>query len=180
MKADEIIRSNRRTFSLEITPEARVILRVPHRVKMSEIESVLFKKRAWIRSKQQVILKRRSEIHPIEFAEGEREGHQKRALEILSGRVEWYAKIHGLVYQSVRISNAKKRWGSCSSRGSLRLNWRLVLAPPEVLDYVVAHELAHLKEPNHSRAFWERVRQMLPSYQQHVAWLKANHHLLEA
>lgn len=75
---------------------------------------------------------------------------------------------------SLSIRNQRTRWGSCSSRGALSFNWRLIMAPPEVLDYVVVHELAHMKEQNHSKAFWKIVSQYSPDYLKHRQWLKQN------
>jgi len=78
----------------------------------------------------------------------------------------------------VRIKDQKTRWGSCSGKRNLNFNWRLVLAPPEILEYVVAHELCHLVQPNHSTAFWKWVGQLLPDYAVRRKWLKKNGHLL--
>lgn len=72
----------------------------------------------------------------------------------------------------VRISKARTRWGSCSSNGNIALNWRLAMAPPEILDYIIVHELVHLKHPNHSRAFWAEVGRILPDYKARKQWLK--------
>ncbi len=80
--------------------------------------------------------------------------------------------------QSVRLSNAAQRWGSCSPRGVINLSWRLVMAPLDIIDYVIVHELAHLKQHNHSRAFWQVVESALPDYKVRRAWLKQNGHLL--
>jgi predicted metal-dependent hydrolase len=74
-------------------------------------------------------------------------------------------------WQRIRIGEQKTKWGSCSSRGTLSFNWRLLMAPPEVLDYVVIHELAHLKQPNHSPAFWALVEQQCPDHKDHRRWL---------
>jgi predicted metal-dependent hydrolase len=75
---------------------------------------------------------------------------------------------------SLTIRNQKSRWGSCSTRGTLSFNWRLIMAPPEVLDYVVVHELAHMMEHNHSKAFWALVAKYCPDYLAHRNWLKQN------
>lgn len=79
----------------------------------------------------------------------------------------------------ITIRNQKTRWGSCSSKGNLNFNWRLVMAPAEILDYVVVHELCHLLYLNHSRQFWQAVGGILPDYQKRRNWLKANGTLLE-
>ena len=78
----------------------------------------------------------------------------------------------------MKITDARTRWGSCSTRGSLNFSWRLVMAPPAVIDYVILHELAHLKIHNHSSNFWSRVAQLVPDYREHKKWLEQNGHLL--
>ncbi len=90
----------------------------------------------------------------------------------------WNARLL-LKHRPVKISNASSRWGSCSNMGNINLNWRLVMAPLEIIDYVVVHELLHLEELNHSKAFWARVKEVLPDYQQRRQWLKENSHRLK-
>jgi predicted metal-dependent hydrolase len=102
----------------------------------------------------------------------------KQASLIIPQRVAYFAQRNRLKYKAVRISDARTRWGSCSSKGSLSFTWRLVMAPPKVIDYVVVHELAHLLERNHAKAFWQKVEAMMPDYLQHKRWLKENGHLL--
>ncbi len=79
-----------------------------------------------------------------------------------------------LDYDGVQIRNQRTRWGSCSTNGTISLNWRLLMAPPEVIDYVVVHELAHLREPNHTDAFWSLVAEYIPRYETHEDWLEEN------
>ncbi len=100
--------------------------------------------------------------------------YKAAARKILTERTRFYAQKFGLKYQKIRISSARTRWGSCSSRGTLSFTWRLVMAPLDVVDYVVVHELAHLRHPNHSAAFWAEVAGMMPDYQTHRDWLKKN------
>ena len=90
-----------------------------------------------------------------------------------------YARKMNLKVASVKISSAKKRWGSCSNRGSINLNWRLAFAPLEVIDYVIIHELAHIAELNHSKKFWKIVEKYCPNYKTHLKWLKDNSYTLE-
>lgn len=104
--------------------------------------------------------------------------YKKQARKIIFARVEYLAKKSNASYRSVSLTSAETRWGSCSSQKTLNFNWKLVMAPMEVIDYVVAHELAHLRELNHSRAFWEEVRKMFPLYREYRTWLKRNGHLL--
>ena len=100
--------------------------------------------------------------------------YKREAKEKITERVARIARHTGLPYKSVRITSAKKRWGSCSSSGRLNFSWRLILAPLSVIDYVVAHELAHLTHKNHSRAFWNKVQAIYPNYAESKAWLR--HH----
>ncbi len=104
--------------------------------------------------------------------------YQKEALEHISERVAFYAAQTGLSYRSVKVNAARTRWGSCSHTGALNFCWRLIMAPPRIVDYVVVHELMHLKQPNHSARFWAEVAQLVPDYRQDEQWLKENGHLL--
>ena len=97
----------------------------------------------------------------------------------IAERTAYYAGIIGVTYGRITIRDQKTRWGSCSSQGNLNFTWKLVLAPPEVLDYVVVHELCHRIEMNHSAAFWRQVVRVLPDYQQQRGWLKENGWLLK-
>lgn len=100
--------------------------------------------------------------------------YKKQAHRIIAERVELFAAKNGFIYRQVKITSAQTRWGSCSSKGSLCFSWRLVMAPLSVIDYVVVHELVHLKEKNHAKTFWAKVNMLMPNYQQKIAWLKKN------
>lgn len=89
-------------------------------------------------------------------------------------RAQELARQAGVQFDKLRVSSARTRWGSCSSRGALSFTWRLVMAPPEVIDYVVTHELAHLQVRGHSREFWALVAHRMPGWQAAAAWLKEN------
>lgn len=95
-----------------------------------------------------------------------------KALNYIPGRVKYYADIIGVTYGKITIRNQKTRWGSCSSKGNLNFNCLLMLMPPEVIDYVVVHELCHRNQMNHSKAFWKEVEKILPNYKDSVGWLK--------
>lgn len=104
--------------------------------------------------------------------------YKARALEVLSERVQARAVQHGFTYQKIRISSARTRWGSCSSSGTLSFTFRLVMAPLEVVDYVVVHELVHTQVKNHSKTFWRQVEEIMPDYKTRRDWLKKNGRLL--
>ena len=95
-----------------------------------------------------------------------------RALERIRERVSFYAPRVGRIPGRITIREQKTRWGSCSSRGNLNFNWKLIMAPPQVLDYVVIHELCHLHEFNHSPRFWSLVERQMPDYEVWKKWLK--------
>ncbi len=100
--------------------------------------------------------------------------YKQQARQVCEERAQVYAARYHLTYVRVKITSARTRWGSCSSRGTLSFTWRLVMAPLQVIDYVVIHELAHLVEKNHSNRFWEKVRSMMGDYKQYIDWLKTN------
>jgi predicted metal-dependent hydrolase len=104
--------------------------------------------------------------------------YRQQALDTLTKRVQDFTSQHGFQYTQVKISSARTRWGSCSARGNLSFTWRLVMAPLPVIDYVVVHELVHIKVRNHSRHFWDQVSQLMPDYKARRSWLKENGHFL--
>jgi len=105
--------------------------------------------------------------------------YRQQAHKVLVERVALLAQQHGFSYRQVKITSARTRWGSCSSRGTLSFPWRLVMAPEAVIDYVVVHELVHTVIRGHGPDFWKRVQTFVPEYKQHVRWLKENGGLLE-
>lgn len=96
----------------------------------------------------------------------------------IESRVAYFHKVTGGVYHTITIRDQKTRWGSCSSRGTLSFNYRLIFAPPVILDYVVVHELCHLTHMNHSKDFWNMVGSVMPEYKQYRQWLKEHGHEL--
>ena len=100
--------------------------------------------------------------------------YRSHALPIIEGRVNIYKDMLGVNPDGIRILDLQYRWGSCSSNGSLNIHWKTILAPMPIVDYVVVHELVHLKEKNHTRKFWEIVASILPDYEKRKEWLKMN------
>jgi len=105
------------------------------------------------------------------------EWYKKKAFDVLSERVFFYSTLMGLFPTSIKITNALKRYGSCSCKNSLCFSWRIVMAPPSIVDYVVVHELSHIKEKNHSKDFWRLVERFIPDYKSKRRWLKENSHI---
>jgi len=104
--------------------------------------------------------------------------YRQKAYQKISERVEWYAKKRGFKYNKINITNAQKRWASCSSKKNLNFSWRLIMAPLRVIDYVVIHELVHLEEKNHTKDFWSKVKLLMPDYEKYKDWLAKNGYLL--
>ena len=220
INVDEIIRARRKTISIQIHPDGKVIVRAPLRTPIRDITAFVESKSAWINEKQALMLQRAASKPVRQFVSGEKfwllgaqiplqvveqqraaltlqknvfllarkaqprapkvfeAWYKDYAASLLSERVHLLAAQHGFKFEKIRISSARTRWGSCSSRGTLSFTWRLVMAPLEALDYVVIHELTHLKIKNHSPVFWAEVARLMPNYKRGHDWLKKNGHLL--
>ena len=164
------IRSRRKTISIQIDREGQVIVRTPYGITKRQVEEFLYEKKDWILQTRQRVEKRKTEQIPIS-EEVRREGIE-RAKRIFPERTAYFAKRMGVDYGRITIREQKTRWGSCSSKGNLNFNWKLVLLAPELLDYVVVHELAHRREMNHSKNFWKIVEAELPDYRERRRRLK--------
>ena len=164
------IRSRRKTIAIQIDKEGQVIVRTPYGITKRQVEEFLDEKKDWILQTRQRVEKRKTEQIPIS-EEVRREGIE-RAKRIFPERTAYFAKRMGVDYGRITIREQKTRWGSCSSKGNLNFNWKLVLLDPELLDYVVVHELAHRREMNHSKNFWKIVEAELPDYRERRRRLK--------
>ena len=111
---------------------------------------------------------------PKEKKKSSQTEHAQKLKMILEEKLPRFAGKLQVSYNRVFIKNQRTRWGSCSVQGNLNFNWRLALVPPDVVDYVVIHELAHLKEMNHSKRFWGHVSSWCPDYKAHRRWLRDN------
>jgi len=100
--------------------------------------------------------------------------YRRKARETFEERAEQFAEEMGVEYGKIDVRNQRKKWGSCSTTGTLGLNWRLMMAPMEIVEYIVIHELAHLRESNHTDAFWSLVAEHDPEYEVHAQWLEEN------
>jgi hypothetical protein len=170
-----VIKSNRKTVAIQVNSDLSVTLRVPSQATQREIQKILKEKESWI-LKHINDFKQKKAV--FEASASERltndEIHElaDRALKYIPERTEYFAKKIGVDYGRITIRNQKTRWGSCSSKGNLNFNCLLMLTPPEVIDYVVVHELCHRKEMNHSKVFWREVENVLPDYRVQVKWLR--------
>ena len=168
----EVIRSRRKSISLEISRQGRILVRAPLSMSDTEVARFVSGKEKWLRTHLEKVRRIR------EQAAGQRlTGDEIRALADRAGReipprVEIFARLAGVSYGRITIRNQKSRWGSCSSRGNLNFNCLLMLAPPKVADYVIVHELCHRIEMNHSARFWAEVERVMPDYRVPRKWLK--------
>jgi predicted metal-dependent hydrolase len=211
----EIRRSERkRTAEIKVI-NSQVIVAVPQTLSEVRIESLINKRRGWIRKK----LALQSQVTPFkpkEFVTGEAfsylgrnyrlkltrndsvklkngyfyagdsskgkthvkaaltDWYQSHATHRLTQKTQRYAELLGVMPRSTTVRDFKTKWGSCSIRGDIAYNWRIIMAPHGIVDYVVAHELSHLIEHNHSAKFWSALEKTLPDYRDKKQWLKMN------
>lgn len=165
-------RSRRKSITITVQEEGTVLVKAPYQYPKKKIDAIVESKSDWIaeRKEQQKNKKR--------FTLEEITDYKHTAKQVFPERINYYERLIGVQAGQIRIKDQKTRWGSCSSKGNINLNWRLILAPEEVMDYVIIHELCHLKEMNHSKAFWELVEQICPDYREQKRWLKENAHQL--
>ncbi len=166
----ELIRSRRRTLALEITRDARIVVRAPNRCAVREINRFVESHQDWIAhhlARAQARLQRYPEPTPAEEA-----ALRERARRVLPQKLAYYAESMGLQPAGLRITSARTRFGSCSARNRICFSWRLMRYPDAAIDYVVVHELAHILEKNHGRAFYALVEQHMPDWRERRALLK--------
>ncbi len=165
----KIIRSRRKTVAIHITREGTVELRCPLKFPTRECGPIIESRRSWIEKQLAKIPPQMPPYTPQELAD-----MKKAILPKLEERVKYFAPLVGADHGKITVRSQKSRWGSCSRDGNLSFNCLLSQVPPEVLDYVVVHELCHRKQMNHSPAFWQEVERILPQYRQPRKWLKEN------
>jgi len=169
--AYHILRSNRRTVSIEISRAGEITVRCPMRMPEKDVSRFVASKRAWIEkhlAKLSIMPQ-----HPA-ISDEQLRRLKKQAKELIPMRVAHFAPIVGVAYERIAIRAQKGRWGSCSAKGNLNFNCLLMFVPGEVLDYIVVHELCHIKHHNHSPRYWAEVERVMPDYKSREKWLKEN------
>ena len=175
-----IVRSKRRSIGFEVRPGGKITVRIPMRASVNTVKEIIEDKKDWL---YEMYLKQKDKIDTDSLREAERNDprtaylekkYRQTAKRYIYERVEYYIDMIGGHYSSIRIGDQKTRWGSCSNNGTLSFSWRLMLAPPRVLDYVVIHEICHLTYMDHSKNFWDLVSVYDPDYKEHRKWLKEN------
>ena len=172
----EIIRSDRKTIAIQIKTDGHVVVRCPSSMSTHDIHLFIKSKQNWIRKH---ISRLCAENHR-KFTAEEIEQLRHQAKTLVHERAAFYAPLIGVSYHRISVRAQRTRWGSCSGKGNLNFNCLLALLPPRVADYVVVHELCHLKQMNHSSRFWAEVESILPDYENLKHWLNENSHAIIA
>ncbi len=162
-----LIKSNRKTISLTLTEACEILIKAPLKMTEKEIEEFLQKHRKWI---EKAMHRQRSRS---QYTETDIDALYKKAEEILPQKLEYYCGLMGLKPTHVSVTKAKTRFGSCSSKGRICFSVYLFGYPEEAIDYVIVHELAHLKYLNHSKQFYSLIENYLPDYNQRKKLLKS-------
>jgi len=167
-----------RRYILRVHPGPAIRVTVPARGSKAEAWAFLQRHRQWINQQ----IRHQAAAAPLRETDTMRDAVERhlwnRARSELVARTLALAAQHNLLVKRVTVRNQRSRWGSCSRRGTISLNWRLIQMPDSVRDYIVLHELMHLREHNHSARFWHQVEQVCPDYLQAEKWLKQHRHLL--
>lgn len=166
----KIIYSKRKTVSIKVT-ESGVEVHSPRGVKKEKLDEIVEKHSAWIEKTEARVKSEQSFWSAM--SDGQIEELKILARDVLAKKTEMYSNILGLKYGRITITSAKKRFGSCSSRGDISYSYRLMAYPDRAVDYVVVHELCHLVHMNHSAEFYAMIERILPDYRERRALLKA-------
>jgi predicted metal-dependent hydrolase len=156
-----------RRYLLRVDHDGRVRVTIPRGGSRREADAFLNRHLDWV-------ARERARLTPSALTFDERYAHRERARRELPARLVELAAEHGLTVARVSIRNQRTRWGSCGRDGHISLNWRLILMPPEVRDYVLVHELMHLRRLDHSRAYWRLVAAACPGYREARQWLRTH------
>lgn len=168
----EIIRSDRTTTALQITKDLTVRIRAPKAATDAELYAIAEKHADWIEKHMQIQKQRNEARTPYEISEEDAEALKALARRVIPPKVEHYAKLMGVKPKSVKITSAHSRFGSCSGQNGLCFSYILMRYPDEAVDYVVVHELAHIKHHNHGRSFYALIGKYMPDYKQREKMLR--------
>lgn len=160
----KIIRSNRKTVSIQVDTDCNITVRAPYKVSEKEIEEFVSDKKEWL---EKAVLKQMNRNrNKKEYTDDEIKILKEKARVILPEKVKYYSSIMGVCPKSIKINSAKKRYGSCSGENNINFSLFLMDKDERFIDYVVVHELAHIKHHNHSKAFYEFIERFMPDYKE--------------
>lgn len=166
----EVHRSDRRTISLSIEKDFHVLVKAPLRMSKDEVGAFVEKHRRWI--EKHIQLQREYQEKALKFTSAEVDTYKHQALAVVEDAIRIYAPTMGVAPTGVKITSAVTRWGSCSGRNSICFSYRIALLPHEAVDYIVVHELAHIRQKNHGPKFYAEVAKVLPDYRRRIELLK--------
>lgn len=156
----KITYANRKSIGIYVRKDASIEVRCPKYITKKIVEEVLVKKADWI-NKARERINRRNEVA---INDDQKAFFINKAREIIPKKVKYFSELMGVNPKSIRIGNARSYWGCCSADNRLNFSWRLMMMEDEIIDYVVVHELSHIKEHNHSKKFWNEVEKVIPDY----------------
>ena len=168
--AYELIRSQRRTMSIEVDASGNLLVRAPRFMPKWRIDAFVEERRDWIERARTRQAKRQEKLPDIR--EEDKPLYVKRAKAILPPKIDYYARRMGVKPTGLTVTSARTRFGSCSGKDRLSFSWRLMAYPEAAIDYVVVHELAHIRYKDHSRAFYGFIESVLPDYRDRIRLLK--------
>lgn len=168
----EIVRSDRTTIALEITKDLRVLIRAPKAAPDETLYAIAEKNKAWIEKHLEIRRQRNEARTAYELTDADIERLKAEARRVIPPKVDYYAKLMGVKPKSVKITSAHSRFGSCSGQNGLCFSYILMRYPEEAIDYVVVHELAHIKHHNHGRSFYAFIGKFMPDYKQREKLLR--------
>lgn len=166
----KVIRSRRKTLSLSINQDLEVTIKSPLYCPNWVINDFYEKNKKWIEKR---ITQESNKILLPQVLDEDIPAIKKEAYEILSSRTKYYSQLMGLEPSYVKISSAKKRFGSCNGKNGITYSYRLIFYPKKAIDYVIIHELAHIKHKNHQKEFYQLIKKYMPDYKEAEALLKA-------
>ena len=165
-------RSRRKTVALKICPDGTLLVLAPTQYPTKDIEALLDRHRLWIERHQEMVARRAARERAAAGTAEQIDELYRQAREVIPPRVAYFAQRMGVEPSGIRITSAAKRFGSCSGKNSLCFSYRIMMYPPEVIDYVIVHELAHIRHHDHSRSFYAFIESILPNYRRSEAILK--------
>ena len=166
----KLIRSRRKTLAIHINDDLSLTVKAPYLIKKSEIDKFVLKHSAWIEKHKMSISVKQSMFECL--TEEDIKTLKRKAYEYLTDRVRYFGAVLGVTPKKITVTSAKKRFGSCNSKNEICFSYLLMLYPNEAIDYVVVHELAHIKEHNHSKDFYKIIEEAMPDYKEREKVLK--------
>ena len=174
-----IIKSFRKSCSITVERDGTVTIRAPFFMSERKIREIIEERKEWIEKAQKRIANRTERLNSLTpITSSEINSLKAAAKPVIEEKVRFFADKIGVEYGKITIRSQRTRYGSCTAKGNLNFNCLIMLMPEEIIDYVIVHELCHIKQMNHSRRFWNEVESILPDYKERRKWLKQNGNIL--